>query len=145
MPALPVAEDWVDKTPWIRHRPGLDRKLAAEGHTVFVNYTATWCTECQIQKKTVLGIQAIREQMRELGVVPLQADWTRKRTWITEELERYGRPGAPLNVIIPAGKPDEPIILSLHISKAEIEEKLNEAGPSKSKATPTMAQAGLTP
>jgi len=120
---------------WIPHRRGLHRQLAAEGRTVFVNYTATWCTKCWVEKITVLDTDAVQDKMRELGVVPIKADFTRRPDWMAEELKAYGRAGVPLDVILPAGKPDEPIILPELLTKGIVLEKLEEAGPSR--AAPT--------
>ena len=131
LPALPTAEDWSVKTPWIPHRQGLDKQIASQGHTVFVNYTATWCTKCFVQKQTVLETEAIRNKMRELGVVPLKADFTRKPVWLVKELKGYGQAGVPANVIIPAGKPDQPIVMPVSFSVDDLREKLDQAGPSQ--------------
>lgn len=135
LPRLPGPTDWNGKTPWVHHRPGLHQKLATRGHTVFINYTATWCLKCQIEKKTVLEADVIHGKMRELGVVPIKADFTRRPDWIAEEMGTYGRNALPLNVILPAGKPDQPIILPELLTKRTVLEKLEEAGPSR--AAPT--------
>ena len=130
---------------WLAHRPGLHRQLAAEGHTVFVNYTATWCTKCLIEKKTVLDTEAVRGKMRELDVVAVRADFTRRPDWMAEELKSYGRAGVPLDVILPAGKPDEPIVLPELLTKGIVLEKLEEAGPSKTEVSAGLASPGAGP
>ena len=130
---------------WLAHRPGLHRQLAAEGHTVFVNYTATWCTKCLIEKKTVLDTEAVRGKMRELDVVAVRADFTRKPTWMVEELKSYGRAGVPLDVILPAGRPDNPIVLPALLTKGIVLEKLDEAGPSTAEVSAGLASAGAGP
>ncbi|MCP4247092.1 MAG: hypothetical protein GY778_08585, partial [bacterium] len=130
LPQVPGPSDWYGKIPWVRHRSGLQTELADAGYTVFLNYTATWCTECQIEKKAVLETDLVRNKMRELLVAPLKADFTRRPEWIAEELQSYGRPGVPANVIVPAGKPDQPIILPLSLTKGAVLDALAKAGAS---------------
>jgi thiol:disulfide interchange protein DsbD len=142
-PPLPTESDWDGKIPWVRHRQGLDEQLAAQGHTVFINYTATWCTKCQVQKKTVLETEEVRAKMRDLGVIPLKADFTRRPKWLVEELKQRGTVGVPWNVIVPAGKPDQPIILPLSLSASVLQEKLEEAGPSRATTGTPVASAQL--
>ena len=134
-PRLPGPTDWNGKTPWVHHQPGLHKELAAQGYTVFVNYTAIWCFKCQIDKVTILETDAVQDKMRELGVVPIKADFTRRPDWMAEELKAYGRAGVPFDIILPAGKPDQPIILPDLLTKGAVLEKLEEAGPSH--AAPT--------
>ena len=45
-------------------------------------------------------------------------------------LKKHQRPGVPLNLIFPAGRPDDPIILRPKLSKQYLLEKLDQAGPS---------------
>ncbi len=131
LPPLPEAVDWDGQTPWIPHRPELAQRLAEAGHTVLVNYTAVWCTKCIIEKKTVLETDAVREKMQALGVVPLQADFSSRPAWITKEIKNYGRAGVPLNVILPAGRPDQPVVLPEVITRPMVLDNLEQAGPSK--------------
>ncbi|MHC4090466.1 MAG: hypothetical protein ACYSVY_09355, partial [Planctomycetota bacterium] len=42
LPKVPDGDSWNGRTPWLRQRPGLHRKLAAAGHTVFVRRCASW-------------------------------------------------------------------------------------------------------
>jgi len=109
----PTAEDldWSDGIPWQPYQPGLAEALAAQGYTVYVDYTAAWCVTCLTNKATVLETEPVRRRMRQLGVVPLQADLTRPDAVLADELRRFGRTSVPLNVIYPAGRPDEPIVL----------------------------------
>jgi thiol:disulfide interchange protein DsbD len=145
LPALPGLADWSGDTPWIAHRPGLHKQLAAQGHTVFVNYTAIWCTECLVQKITVLNTEAVRSKMRELGVVPIKADFTRRPDWMAEELKVYGHAGVPLDVILPAGKPDEPIVMPDLLTKGAVLRGLEQAGPSNPRADTELVSIGVAP
>jgi len=71
----------------------------AQGKSVFVDFTASWCLICQANKKIALRTDATRELFEEADVVALSADWTRRDPVITAELERFGRSGVPLYVL----------------------------------------------
>lgn len=127
-----------DKIPWREWEPGLAEKLSAEGYTVYVDYTADWCTSCQLNKRWVLETNAIRSAFARLGVVALHADWTKFDERITRELQKHERNGVPLNVVFPAGKPEAPIRLPELLTKRAVLSALESAGPST--AVPKVAQ-----
>lgn len=68
----------------------------AKGHPVFVDFTASWCVTCQLNKFTTLNKPAVRQAFSDHNVVFLTADWTARDSVIAAELERYGRAGVPL-------------------------------------------------
>ncbi|WP_269524208.1 protein-disulfide reductase DsbD family protein [Coraliomargarita parva] len=82
---------------WSKAR--VEAELAA-GNPVFVDFTATWCLICQVNKKVALHTSATEALFEERGIVALEADWTRYDAAITEELERYGRSGVPLYLFL---------------------------------------------
>jgi thiol:disulfide interchange protein len=82
--------------PWSRER--VEIELAA-GKPVFIDFTASWCLICQVNKKVATHTDATEALFREYGVVALEADWTRYDPAITAELERFGRSGVPLYVL----------------------------------------------
>ena len=77
----------------------VEQELAA-GNPVFVDFTATWCLICQVNKRVALRTAATTELFAEYGIVALEADWTRYDAEITDELERHGRSGVPLYLLI---------------------------------------------
>ncbi len=82
--------------PWSSER--VETELAA-GKPVFIDFTASWCLICQVNKKVATHTEATEALFEEHGVVALEADWTRYDSAITEELERFGRSGVPLYVL----------------------------------------------
>jgi thiol:disulfide interchange protein DsbD len=88
-----VAEGWARWSP-----EAVERAIAAD-KPVFVDFTATWCLICQVNKKTALHTEATRELFEDYGVVSLVADWTRRDPAITDELEKFGRSGVPLYLL----------------------------------------------
>lgn len=80
-------------------------ELLAEGRPVFVDFTATWCLICQVNKKLALRTDATESLFTKKGIAALEADWTRYDSDITDALEKFGRSGVPLYVLYtPDGK-----------------------------------------
>ena len=100
-----------DGIPWQPFTQAALDKLLAEGKPVFVDFTAAWCLSCKYNERTAIDTPAVRAKFRELGIVPLRADWTNANPEITAALQRFGRVGVPFYVLYPAGKPSEPITL----------------------------------
>jgi thiol:disulfide interchange protein DsbD len=84
---------------WDRWSPAAVEQALAENKPVFVDFTASWCLICQVNKKTALRTEATRALFAENGVVSLVADWTRRDPAITAELEKFGRSGVPLYLL----------------------------------------------
>jgi thiol:disulfide interchange protein DsbD len=84
--------------------------LTDEGRPVFVDFTATWCATCQLNKVTTLKSNAVQEAFAAHDVAFLVADFTRKDPVIAEELKRRQRAGVPMYLWYPAGA-TEPQIL----------------------------------
>src|SRR4029077_20333915 len=95
----------------------------AQGHPVFVDFTAAWCITCKFNEKTVLDSADVREAFQRHGVTKLVADWTNGDPEITRLLQHFGRPGVPLYVLYP-GRSAEPIVFPELITKSMILEKL---------------------
>lgn len=126
-----AGEDWSEEVPWRLWTPEAVQEHVRAGRTVFVDFTAAWCTVCKANKAIAVNTPEVREKMQEMGVVPLQGDFTVGDPKIAEELQRHDRGGVPLNLIYPAGKPDEPIVLRPNLTKQYLLEKLQEAEASK--------------
>lgn len=108
----------------------LEAEVAA-GNTVFIDFTAAWCTTCKVNEKTVLSTDAVHDKLRELGVVTLLGDWTNRDPVITRVLRQFGRSGVPFYAVFPAGRLDAPIVLPEIITQGLVLEALEEAGPSR--------------
>ncbi|HEX4859017.1 MAG TPA: protein-disulfide reductase DsbD domain-containing protein, partial [Usitatibacteraceae bacterium] len=97
--ARPVSapnEDWI---PYSKERIA---ELRTQGKPVFVDFTATWCITCQVNKRVALERPEVRRRFQELGVARVRADWTVQDPVITAALAEFGRTGVPVYVYYPA-------------------------------------------
>jgi thiol:disulfide interchange protein DsbD len=117
--------------PWQAWEPGIGKRLAADGYTVYLDYTAYWCITCQTNKRFVLETRRVAAELKKLGVYPVKVDFTSYDKRIQHELQAYGRNAVPLNIVIPAGRPDEAIVLPELLRTERVLEALRQAGPSQ--------------
>jgi thiol:disulfide interchange protein DsbD len=82
----------------------------AAGRPVFVDFTASWCASCQVNKLTTLSTKKVKAAFAQADVAFLVADFTQKDPVIAEELKRRGRAGVPMYLWYPAGS-SEPEVL----------------------------------
>jgi thiol:disulfide interchange protein DsbD len=82
----------------------------AQGHPVFVDFTAAWCVTCQANKQLALERQPVIDAFARSKVVTLRADWTQRDPAITAALARHGRNGVPLYLVYHPGRA-KPVVL----------------------------------
>jgi len=117
--------------PWRPWSPAAVEAAVRDGKTVFVDFTADYCTNCKVNKKVAILTREFLEKLNALKADAFQADYSTGDEVIKGVLDRFERPGVPLNLIYPAGKFDRPIVLEPLFSKATLLEKMDQAGPSK--------------
>jgi len=102
--------------------------LLAEGQPVFVDFTATWCLICQVNKKVALRTDATAALFEQYGIVALEADWTRYDPEITDALESFDRSGVPLYLLY---TPDgEVTVLPQSLTNGIVRDAVEKALPS---------------
>ena len=84
---------------WLDYSPELMSGLAREGKTVFLDFTAKWCINCQVNERVALSNREVADKFRELGVVAVKADWTRFDARVTQALTGLGKNSIPVYVI----------------------------------------------
>jgi suppressor for copper-sensitivity B len=89
----------AESTTWQVFDPDALPGLVAEGKTVFVHVTATWCLTCKINDLTTLKNAEVRSRLRQPGIIRMRADWSRPDPVIADYLHRFGRYGIPLDVV----------------------------------------------
>lgn len=74
----------------------------AEGHPVFVDFTAEWCVTCKVNERVAIRNEAVQKAFDEKGIVFVVADWTNEDPAIAKILADHGRAGVPLYLLYPA-------------------------------------------
>ncbi|MDD2707834.1 MAG: protein-disulfide reductase DsbD family protein [Verrucomicrobiae bacterium] len=110
-------------------RQALDEALKTS-QPVFVDFTADWCITCQANKRTAIETHAVATRFRDLGVIPLLADWTRPNEEIRQALKSHGRAGVPLYLLFPADRQKPPVILPELLTEGLVLQALEAAGSS---------------
>lgn len=103
----PAGKDSIDWVPF--SQKALD-DLRAKGTPVFVDFTADWCISCKFNERTAINVPAVRQLLRDRGIVAMKADWTNANPEITAALQAFGRAGVPFYVFYPANHA-EPVTL----------------------------------
>lgn len=67
-------------------------------------------------------------------MLTLKADYTVESPEIKEVLAQHGSASLPFLLIFPAGRPNEPIVLRDVVTRSQVIEALQEAGPSRAEA-----------
>ena len=99
-------DDRGDQIEWTKWSPEKENTLLADGRAVFIDFTARWCASCQLNKR-VYQMDDIIDKFKDLDVVALQADWTKRGPVILEALQKYGREGVPLYIYHPPIKSEQ--------------------------------------
>jgi len=123
-----AGEEGTDWTPFTI--TALKDAVAAK-KTIFLDFTADWCLTCKSNEKLFLNTPEVKKKFQDLKVETMKADWTTQDPDITKILNRFGRSGVPLYVVIPAERPKEKIVLPEVINTSLVIEALDKAGASK--------------
>ena len=99
----------------------------AQGHAVFVDFTAAWCVTCQINKQTTLNQADVLADFAAKQVRLMRADWTRRDPAISRALAELGRSGVPVYVLYAPNR--APRVLSELLSAAQVREALDHIQP----------------
>jgi thiol:disulfide interchange protein DsbD len=94
--------------PWSTASVEAARK---DGRPVLVDFTADWCLTCQLNLRSSIDVQKVREKLAETHTATLIGDYTLRDKNIGEELHRFGRDAVPLVVVFPKNPSAEPIVL----------------------------------
>jgi thiol:disulfide interchange protein/DsbC/DsbD-like thiol-disulfide interchange protein len=89
--------------PWQAWSPEKLASLRATDTPVFVDFTASWCVTCQVNKRVALRNDGVVKAFADRGIVALKADWTRQDPRITAALTDLGRNAVPVYALYPPG------------------------------------------
>jgi thiol:disulfide interchange protein DsbD len=90
-------------------------RALAEAHeekrNVIVNFTASWCTNCKLNKAAALNTAAARQLYAEKNVLLLTADITNDNPEAQELMRHLGSRSVPFLAIFPGDEPKRPVIM----------------------------------
>lgn len=72
------------------------------GKAIFVNFTASWCITCQVNERTSLSTEAVKEALAKTGTLYMIADSTKFNADIDDTMNALGQGSLPLYVLYPA-------------------------------------------
>lgn len=102
-------------------------QAVAEGKTVLVDVTASWCLTCKVNEATALETAAVRTRFDQPGTLRMRADWSRPNPVIAGYLHRFARFGIPLDVVYGPGHPGGEALPEL-LTAAGVLDALDRAG-----------------
>ncbi|MFI4875236.1 MAG: protein-disulfide reductase DsbD domain-containing protein [Blastopirellula sp. JB062] len=117
--------------------------LQKSGQTVMVDFTATWCPNCKYNFATAIDTQEVAAVVKRNSVVPKIIDYTNEDPPLKALLNGLGYNSIPMFAVFPADRPGEVYVLSDVISKQDVIDVLQDAGPS-SAAAPVSISAAKT-
>ena len=103
-------------------------KARGEGRPILVDFTARWCSTCNVNKNTSIEIESVRRKLKEINAVALLGDYTRVPSDITEELARFSRAAVPLVLVYPKDSSKPPLELPALLTPTIVLEALEKAG-----------------
>jgi thiol:disulfide interchange protein len=116
-----------DHIAWLAWSEDAVQAELARGRPVFIDFTATWCITCQVNKATVIETTEVIEAVHRLNAAMFVADWTRRDDTIRAKLAEFGKAGVPLYLVYSPESPSSPRVLPEVITRAMVIEALEQA------------------
>ena len=105
----------LTRAPEIQWEPWSHEAVArvrAAGRPILIDFTADWCSTCQVNMRTSINIEAVRRKLGQMNAATLVADYSKDDEAIAEELKKFGRGGVPLVLVYPKDAQKPPIVLA---------------------------------
>ena len=90
---------------WKSWSPETVSEALEEGRPVFVDFTATWCATCQVNKSRGYN-DKVRALFAKHGILALKADYTDQDPRISKAIAELDRRAIPVNVLYLPGDPE---------------------------------------
>lgn len=115
-------------TGWENFDPAQLEAYASADRPTLIDFTASWCLTCQVNKAVALENAGVRAALAEAKVRLVRADWTHKDDAITRALASFGRSSVPTNVIVgPRGRP--PVLLPTVLTPGMVSRAVRDRNP----------------
>jgi thiol:disulfide interchange protein len=134
---------WPHLYHWEKFSPDALAKARAEGKTVMIDFTASWCQTCQWNFFSAINSYAVKDVVDKNQVTALLADWSEPSDEIEAKLQELNSRSIPLLAIYPPDEQAEAIVLRDTITQAQLVDALQKAGPSRNATQRTSQQAAM--
>ena len=126
--AISLTAASADRLQWQPFSAASVQQAQAQGHPVFVDFTAAWCLSCQVNERAVLHDASVEREFDARHYVLLRADWTRYDPEITRQLASVSRSGVPTYVIYPSAIGGRVQVLPELLSRSAVLTALSQPG-----------------
>jgi thiol:disulfide interchange protein DsbD len=109
---------------WQDYSPMAVAQARQSGHGVFIDFTAAWCINCQVNDRLVLENVQVTKAFKHQGIIAFKGDWTKYDPAITRGLASFGRDSIPVYIYYPPGAA-APVILPQVITPKMIVNDIN--------------------
>ena len=113
-----------DSLVWEKFDETLLNKQIENGDLILLDFTASWCVTCQVNKITTLDSKKLKDFIIQNNVKIMRGDWSKRDKDILEFISKYGRFGIPVNIVF-GPKDGKGIILPEILSKDIVINQLN--------------------
>ena len=127
--------DLQDPGGWQTFKPATIAARVAEGQTVIVDVSASWCLTCKVNQLTAFNTARVRRRLMQPGTIRMRADWSHTDPLIAAYIQRFGRFGIPLDVVYGPGRPEGELLPEI-LDSATVIRALDDAT-----GTPATANA----
>ncbi|QDT92803.1 Thiol:disulfide interchange protein DsbD precursor [Gimesia algae] len=122
-----MSQKSANELPWVQFNGAELEKLKTENKTILIDFSAKWCLTCKLVEKQALNTPETLEMIKKHNIVPIYADYTDYSPTIKALLDKYESVSIPLTVILPANRPDDPIIIRDVYTQSTLLNALKEA------------------
>jgi thiol:disulfide interchange protein DsbD len=98
---------------WEKWSPEAVAAARSAGRPVVVDFTATWCPNCNVIVKPTFENAAVQKKLREVNAVTLVADYSLLPKSISDELQRFERNAVPFVLVYPRKAEEPPMTFDL--------------------------------
>jgi thiol:disulfide interchange protein len=128
--------------PWMPYSPAGVAAAQAAGHPVVVDFTATWCPNCNIIVKPSLENASVQKKLKEIGAVLLVADYSLSSKRLVSDLAPFNRAAIPVVLVYSPTTGEQPQVFDA-VTPGTLLDALSRAAPQASlPATSGLSVAG---
>lgn len=123
-------EPTVAKVEELKWSPQTVADNRGHGKPIFVNFTASWCITCQVNERTSLSTQTVKDALARTDTLYMVADSTKFNADIDDAMSELGGGSLPFYVVYPADG-GAPKILPQVLTPTIVVNALNQASGKK--------------